>query len=96
MKNFEMIEKGIEEHDKLILELAKSTETLKGQCEEIDEELDVHNYLLGRIEDLTGESEAMMEKASQRMEKLLGTYSNSSLACAIFILLLILIVLLAI
>ena len=91
-----MIEKTKNDHNQILDELAKSSETLKIQCEDIDEELEVHNYLLGRIDDLTDKNDAMVGRAMHRLENMLENYSSSSLMCTIFILLLVLIVLLAI
>ena len=99
MKNdLEMIEKTKNDHNQILDELAKSSETLKNvQCEEdIDEELEVHNYYSGRINDLTDKNDAMVGRAMHRLENMLENYSSSSLMCTIFILLLVLIVLLAI
>jgi CTP-dependent riboflavin kinase len=93
MKNeLEMLETLKKEQNNVIAELSRSTDNLKSQCEDIDEELEVHNFLLGSIENLTDKNEVMMQKALERLDKILERYSNSSLMCTIFILLTILIV----
>ncbi|OMJ82912.1 hypothetical protein SteCoe_16311 [Stentor coeruleus] len=93
-EDFELIEKTKSEHNVILEELAISSETIKGQCIEIDDELDVHNRLLGKIESFADESDELVDRMSYRLGKLLEGYSNSNLMCTIIALLVILIVLL--
>ena len=88
----EMIEKTKEGYNQILTELGDSTETLKVQCEEIDEEVEVHNYLLGRIDDLTDKNVLWLKTLCIGFK----IWSSSSLICTILILLLVLIALLAI
>ena len=91
MNELELIEKIKGEHNGIIDELARSSESLKSQCEDIDEELEVHDYLLGRIEDLTQANEELLDTVRNKLEKALEKYSNSSLMCTIFILIVVLV-----
>ena len=93
-KELESVERKKLECDGILNELAKSSETLKEQCVEIDEELEVHNFLLGGIEDLTEKNEEILERNLEKLDKLLKKYSNSSLMCTIFLLLAVLVLLL--
>lgn len=90
-EKFEEIRLIKEKHNEILSELEKSSEILKGQCCEIDEELNIHNEVLGEITQTIDKNQEMMEKVALRLEKLLEKYSNNSFLCTIFVLLIVLI-----
>ena len=89
INDLEMIDKIKQDHNQIINELVDSSEILAMQCEDIDEELEVHNYLLDKINDQTEKNETLLERVNDKLEGMLENFSNSSLMCSIFILLMI-------
>ena len=92
---FEEISLIKDQHNSILLDLEKSSEVLKVQCNEIDEELNLHNDYLEDIKQTTDKNQMMMERVTSKLEDMLQNYSNNSLLCTIFVLLLVLIILIA-
>lgn len=90
-EKFEEIRLIKEKHNELLTDLERSSEVLKGQCCEIDDELNLHAEVLSDIGQTTDKNQEMMDSVSLKLEKLLEKYSNNSLLCTIFVLLLVLI-----
>lgn len=90
-EKFEEIRLIKEKHNEILVDLERSSEILKGQCYEIDEELNLHNEVLSDITQTTDKNQVMMDNVSLKLEKLLEKYSNNTLICTIFVLLIVLI-----
>jgi phosphomevalonate kinase len=92
---FEEISLIKERHNGILSDLEKSSEVLKVQCNEIDEELNLHNDYLDEIKQTTETNQRMMERVTEKLEGMLEKYSNNSLLCTIFLLILVLMIVIA-
>ena len=96
IKELEMIEKAKGDHDAAVEEIARSSEIVRNQCEDINDELDEHCSLLEKIEAITEKNQGFLDRNSEKLDKLLENYSNSFLMCVIFMLIAVLVVLIII
>jgi hypothetical protein len=94
MKNsFDSLEKTKSDHSILLSDLAASSEQLKLQCTEIDDELDSHHTLLSEISLQTESNSHTLSVSLSKLDKLLEKYSTSSLMYLLIFLLFLLILL---
>mmetsp|Transcript_5144 Transcript_5144/g.5100 ORF Transcript_5144/g.5100 Transcript_5144/m.5100 type:complete len:203 (+) Transcript_5144:13-621(+) len=91
---FEMQIQLKKDQDIMIDELYVSSENLHMYCDNIGEELDVHNNLLTNFEKMVDKNANSMERTKAKLEAYIQQTSNSCLGCVIFGLALVLVILL--